>query len=77
MVEYLFPHCMVKVFQKEPMRRGAGKPHLCEFLYRIGGTQVWVCSRYPNGLTDAQYAELVTTNPDAAQWSWRRMARDP
>ncbi len=37
------------VLHNEPLRRGGGKPHVCEFLYRVGGTTVAVCGQYPNG----------------------------
>ena len=66
-----------RVLRKEPLRRGAGKPHLCELLYRTGGTSVWVCNRHPNGLTDAQYETVVKADPEARKWGWRRMVRDP
>src|SRR5688500_6643349 len=38
------------VLKDEPIRRGAGKPHLCQFVYRRGGKTVHVCPTYPNGL---------------------------
>src|SRR6185295_7103344 len=39
------------ILRNEPLRRGAGKPHLVEDLFRSGGEMVHVCDRYPNGLT--------------------------
>ena len=43
-----------RVLRNEPLRRGiGGKPHLAEFCYRTGGEGVWVCSRYPNGVTES------------------------
>lgn len=65
------------VLHHEPIRRGGGKPHLCEFLYRVGGTTVYVCSRHPNGLTEGEYRNLLKRNPDASKWSWRTMQRNP
>lgn len=61
----------------EPIRRGRGKPHMCEQLYRDGGTTVYVCSQHPNGLTVDQYRKLLKANPDAAKWNWQVMQRDP
>src|SRR6185503_5290165 len=62
------------VFKNEPIRRGAGKPHICQFLHRQGGQIVYVNSRYPNGLTLANYRALPQAERDEAPW--RQMARD-
>ncbi|MFA5135639.1 MAG: hypothetical protein WC505_07700 [Patescibacteria group bacterium] len=61
--------------KKEPIRRGAGKPHTCEEIYRTGGTSVWVCPRYPNGVTYAQYVKIFDENAEAKSWHWRQMQR--
>jgi hypothetical protein len=66
------------VLKNEPLSRGRGsKPHSCQFLYREGGTQVHVCGKYPNGLTDAHYANLIHKNPEAKKYNWTIMRRDP
>ena len=65
------------ILSHEPIRRGGGKPHLCEELYRDGGTTVYVCDQYPNGLTGGQYRKLLKRNPDAAHWAWQVMRRNP
>jgi len=65
------------VLRNEPLRRGAGKPHFVEQLYRTGGEMVHVCGRYPNGLTPDEYRSLLQRNPDAARWGWRLMRRNP
>jgi hypothetical protein len=65
------------VLHREPIRRGRGKPHICEFLYRVGGTTVYVCNRHPNGLTTDEYGKLLKQNPEATKWNWRTMQRDP
>ena len=36
-----------------------------------------VCTRYPQGLTHAQYRGVLGANPKAAGWGWRQMTRDP
>ena len=64
------------VLRNEPIRRGRGKPHLVEELYREGGTLVYVCFRHPNGVTEAEYRELLRADPARAKWGWRRMQRD-
>jgi hypothetical protein len=64
------------VLRKEPIRRGAGKPHYCEELYRVGGTGVMVCSQHPNGVTTKQYEAILKAHPEAARWRWRSMTRD-
>jgi len=65
------------VLDNEPLRRGGGKPHMCEFLYRVGGTTVYICGQYPNGLTDKERKALFKRNPAAVKWNWQAMQRDP
>ena len=65
------------VLRSEPIRRGRGKPHHCEFLYRTGGTTVYVCSRHPNGLIEADYRALLQRTSEAAKWGWQVMRREP
>ena len=64
------------VLRNEPISRGRGRSHMCQFLYRAGGELVFVCGRYPQGLTADEYAALVQSNPDASCWGWRRMQRN-
>ena len=64
------------VLRNEPLRRGAGKPHLVEQLFRTGGETVYVSSKYPNGLLPAEYKRLLKSDPSAARWGWRMMRRD-
>jgi hypothetical protein len=65
------------VLRNEPLRRGAGKPHLVEQLYRSGGETVHVCSHHPNGVTPGGYRSILRRNPDAARWGWQVMRRNP
>lgn len=64
------------IFKNEPIRRGRGKPHKCEFLTRRGGEEVSVHSRHaPNGVPLAEYEEGVRSG----RWNtaaWRRMTRN-
>jgi hypothetical protein len=62
------------VVRNEPIRRGAGKPHWCQFLYREDGEAVYVHSHYPNGVTAEEFAAL----PDSQRrmHGWRQMFRD-
>jgi hypothetical protein len=39
------------VLSNEPLRRGAGKAHIVEQLYRVAGELVYVCPKYPNGVS--------------------------
>ena len=64
------------VLRNEPLRRGAGKPHLVEQLHRSGGETVHTCTEHPNGLTEREYRDLLLGNPAAAQWRWRVMRRN-
>jgi hypothetical protein len=65
------------VLRNEPLRRGAGKPHLVEQLYRSGGETVHVCRRHPNGVTPDEYRSILRRNPEAARWGWQVMRRNP
>jgi hypothetical protein len=65
------------VLRNEPLRRGGGKPHLVEDLYRTGGETVHVCSRHPNGVTPDEYRSILRSHPDAARWGWQVMQRNP
>jgi len=62
------------VLKNEPIRRGAGKPHMCQSLYRVGGEAVHVHDDYPNGLTHRQFLELRPSVRNAK--GWRLMVRD-
>jgi hypothetical protein len=66
-----------QVLRDEPLRRGNGKPHWAEFCYRTGGETVYVCSKHPNGVTEAQYKGILAGNPKAKGWAWRTMRRNP
>ncbi|HUB25696.1 MAG TPA: hypothetical protein VL992_09740, partial [Tepidisphaeraceae bacterium] len=57
------------VLQREPIRRGSGKPHICQFVYRTGGQVVHVCRKYPNGLTPMHYQALSLSERKAYRWS--------
>jgi len=65
------------VLQNEPLRRGAGKPHIVEFLYRIAGELVYVCPQHPNGVSEVHYRWLLQQNRKAAQWGWQAQRRNP
>ncbi len=65
------------VLPHEPLRRGGGKPHWAEFCYRTGGETVYVCSRHPNGVTEAQSRAILSASPKAKGLGWRTMRRNP
>ena len=64
------------VLHNEPLRRGRGKPHFVEELFRTGGESVYVCSQHPNGLTEREYRRLLRRDHNAAGWNWRVMRRN-
>lgn len=64
------------VIRDEPIRRGNGKAHWCEFVHRTGGRAVRVCRRHPNGVDEATYGKILARDPDAKSWDWRIMVRD-
>lgn len=65
------------VLTQEPLRRGGGKPHRVEFLYRSGGEVVYVSTQQPNGLTQRQFDVLLSRRPEARHWHWSTMRRNP
>ena len=65
------------ILRNEPIRRGRGKPHMVEEVYRIGGETVYVSHSYPNGLLEKTYRHLLTQDPKAARLAWNVMRRNP
>jgi hypothetical protein len=73
------PNLRMKDFQalrNEPIQRGAGKPHLCEFLVRTGGETVYVARGYPKTLTSAQHSRLLKQKRHLRKLPWVPMRRD-
>lgn len=65
------------IFKNEPISRGrSSTPHMVEFLCREGGVQVHVCNRYPNGLTDREYQNLILSDPKHKNLNWQVRTRD-
>ena len=66
------------ILRDEPLTRGnGGNPHWAEFCIRTDGETVYICSRHPNGVTEAQYAVILADNPKAKGMGWRTMRRNP
>lgn len=63
------------ILGNEPLRRGRGKPHVCQELYRLGGETVYVSRRNPNGITAVEFAQLGKRRQKRE--GWRLMVRDP
>jgi hypothetical protein len=64
------------VLKNEPIRRGSGKPHLCQFLTRNGGEGVYVCYKHPNGLNQKEYDAALQNDPSLKKMHWTRMVRN-
>lgn len=64
------------ILRNEPLSRGFGKSHMCQFLFRKGGEVVWVCPRYPLGVSSERYRQLVLSY-GADDWGWVQMMRNP
>jgi hypothetical protein len=69
------PESLVR--RHEPIRRGAGKPHIVEWLYREGGERVYVCERHREGVSQERYTAMVQREPGLLGLNWRIMARNP
>lgn len=65
------------ILRNEPIRRGRGKPHIVEEVFRIGGETVYVSHAYPNGLQEEAYRHLLRHDPTAHRLGWRVMQRNP
>jgi len=65
------------VLMDEPLTRGGRKPHWAQYLYRIGGQNVYVSRDYPRGLTEAEYKSLLRIKPQARRMRWRIMRAMP
>jgi hypothetical protein len=64
------------VLCREPLQRGAGKPHWCEFLYRSGGEKVYVSAQFSSGVTEEKYAQLISQKPSLRRLRWSAMRRN-
>lgn len=64
------------VLRRERLTRG-GKPHVVDEAYRRGGETVYVCSRRPTGVPEAEYRRIMSRDPDARHWGWRVMRANP
>ena len=68
---------MHETHRHEPIRRGRGKPHVIEEVYREGGFVVYVCQQYPQGLRQAAYRALLLSSPEKARMGWYVRQADP
>ena len=63
------------VLKNEPIRRGAGKPHMVAEVFRTGGERILICNRHPNGVSETEYKRILATTPGADRWGWQRRVR--
>lgn len=64
------------IHEHEPLSRGAGsKDHMVQYLYRIGGRQVYVSSKAPQGISPERWNRL--SSDDRKNAFWRLMMFDP
>ncbi|MBX3443927.1 MAG: hypothetical protein KF774_16080 [Planctomyces sp.] len=70
-----FPDLLI--LRNEPLRRGRGKPHLCEQLVRSGGEVVYVSPQHPNGIREAQHRKLMSRRPELRHLHWVVQRRNP
>jgi hypothetical protein len=66
-----------EVLTHERISRGNGsKPHWAEFCHRTGGETVYVCPRFPGGVSSADYKRLIGNDADMRHYGWTTMARN-
>jgi hypothetical protein len=63
-----------EIIRNEPIRRGGGKAHMVEEVHRTGGSTVYVCRKFPNGVDEVKYKQLL--KEDGGRNNWRAMRRD-
>lgn len=61
------------VIRNEPIRRGRGKAHMVEEVYRRNGRTVYVNREHPNGIGEKAYRKLLADDPGQASKGWRQM----
>lgn len=64
------------VIRNEPIRRGRGKAHMVEEVYRRNGETVYVNREHPNGISAKAYQKLLTNDPSQTSKGWRQMTRN-
>lgn len=64
------------VLKNEPIRRGAGKPHMVAEVFRSGGERILICNRHPNGVSEIEYKKILANTPGAERWGWQRRVRN-
>lgn len=65
------------ILRNEPLIRGGGKPHICQYLVREGDETAYVSRRRPRGLDERAYRALLRQNARARSWSWTVLRRNP
>lgn len=63
------------ILKNEPIQRGPGNPHKVQEIFRTGGEVVYVCRKYPQGVSLDRYREIMK-NPEAKRMGWHTMKVD-
>ncbi len=75
--EWFFVPCPEKradparVIRNEPLRRGTGKPHMAQEVFRQGGWNVYVSRQSNLQLSEQEYRRFLQDNPSAKNWAWQ------
>lgn len=65
------------ILKNEPMRGGGSHMHYAQFLYRVGGQEVYVNGIHaPIGVSKAQFDRITHEHPETRRVGWRVMRRD-
>jgi hypothetical protein len=67
-----------RIRRQEPIQRGAGRPHVCQFLYRVGGQTVYVRDDGVSGELTELTEDDFRTLPFRERWhgGWEERVRD-
>lgn len=66
------------ILRNEPLVRGRGKPHIVSEVVRIGGTEVYVHPKYPQGVSQVEHTRIIRSAANSGlRIGWTHMVRDP
>jgi len=59
------------ILKNEPIQRGRATQHIVEEVFRIGGQTIYICPKFPEGLSERQHKEILKSEPELNKVSWQ------
>jgi hypothetical protein len=72
--DFILPKGLTKIWENEPMQGGGSHSHFAQFLFRSGGTTVWILRG--KNFNKTQYEDHLKEHPHDRRLA-RQMVRDP